>query len=86
MSEPRLTVRVNGAMIYLRVRVSRAGETFDFSFNAGSMWAANLLARAIESELGEHQQESRAEEYAAGWRDAKSKKRAKRTWFSAVLP
>jgi hypothetical protein len=76
-----LNVRADGDKVLVRVGEPISGETYHFSFNAGSSWAARLLSFAIDKALGEVIREARAKAYADGWRDAKAK-RAKQVHFS----
>lgn len=45
-------------------------------------WFAELLTRQCAEKLGDVMRQIREEEYNAGWKDAKSKKKPKRNWFS----
>lgn len=61
-------------------------RNFQLSFEAGSEWAAGLLANAMRTQFCDAVKQARTEEYEAGWTDAKShKKNAKKDWFTLRL-
>jgi hypothetical protein len=47
---------------------------FCLSWNAGSEWAASLLAHTLRRALGEKLANIRSEAYQQGWKDAKAKR------------
>ena len=61
------------------------GLVFSLRFEAGTEWAASLLADHFISAFKKHIEAVRRLEYEAGWRDAKTKKRPKRAWFWSTL-
>lgn len=60
----------------------RNGHTMYLYWECGQEWYAELLAKRCRDVLGDTLKAIREEEYNAGWRDAKSKKKPKRNWFS----
>lgn len=83
MAEPVLSVSRSGETVALEV-VLPFVQTFAFRFHAGSEWSAKLLESATRARLGDLSEKVREQAYAQGWKDAKAKKSAKRTWFSAI--
>ena len=59
---------------------------FTFHWDAGSEWAAGLLASAMRTAFSDAVRAARKEEYEAGWKDAKSHKAgARRDYFTYKL-
>lgn len=58
---------------------------FPVRWNAGTAYAAYLLAEHLRSHLNNLVTDVRREEYESGWTAAKAKKHGKRTWFSSLL-
>ena len=54
-------------------------------WNCGSEWYAQLLVEKINAEFHGLIERIRKAEYDAGWKDAKSHKQTKRTWFRCTL-
>jgi len=46
---------------------------------------AELLTTRLQRKLADRIEAIRQEEYNKGWKDAKSKKKAKQTWFTSVF-
>ena len=61
------------------------GLWFPLTFEAGTEWAAELLLDFINHGIEKRIENVRRLEYEAGWKDAKAKKRPKRTWFLSTL-
>lgn len=59
--------------------------TFPFRWSAGSAWAASMLAWHMIHRFNEAVERTRRAAYNDGWKDAKSKQRPKKTWFSSRL-
>jgi hypothetical protein len=82
---PRLTIAREGTRVVLRVRLDVVNETFEWSYDARTEWAATLLRNALSDALSKRMSQAREEAYEDGWKHAKAKK-AKETWFSMRLP
>lgn len=80
----KLTVTASGSFVFITVFVWQTQCSHEFAFTAGTAWAAKLLAQAINDNLKDHMRRERAKEYEDGWRDARAKKRAKRTFFTSL--
>ena len=66
---------------------SRIGVTFLMRYECGDNASAELMRRHMQDRLDEAVVGIREAEYNQGWRDAKSRKVAKSTWFwKALLP
>lgn len=75
------------ARVKVTVLCGTAGQcTFHADHQCGNKWYAGLLAKQWRQEACVEMQRIRREAYEAGWRDAKSKKRPKKDWFSGALP
>lgn len=84
--ESTLGVVHDGRTVTISIRVHRTGgESFRFTFDAGSVWAAHMLANAIREQLASVMERARSDAYELGWRD-KSAKRPKRSSFWGRLP
>ena len=70
----------DGGSVVIRIEAGDLG-TLQFCRSSGSTIEAILLQRHIEHLIGEAMQEIRRTSYNRGWRDAKSKKKAKDTFF-----
>ena len=80
------------------ITIARNGHHIQVTFNVGLATSVNawgdcdkdLYADAVTRRVAEAvcaaMCEIRQRAYNDGWRDAKSKKRAKKTWFSGELP
>jgi hypothetical protein len=84
-NDPRLIISREGTRVVLHIRVDLVNETFEWSYNAGTEWAAILLRNALVSALGSRMTQAREEAYNEGWKNAKAKK-PRQGWFSARLP
>lgn len=73
-----------GSTVRVEIKVASTGWTHYFNFDGGSEWAATLLRNALSESVWNAVKDARADAYAAGWQDAKSKQ-AKTTWFSGTL-
>lgn len=60
-------------------------EKIWFPRDCASEIEAALLEKQIDGKLNATAEEIRKVSYSTGWRDAKSKKRTKRTWFVMCL-
>jgi hypothetical protein len=67
--------------VVITIREPITGDVFDLSTDAGSSWAAKLLAHALREVTGKALSLARERAYAQGWQDAKAK-RKRETWFS----
>jgi hypothetical protein len=73
--------------VFARVHYTHGGTEryIDFSHSVGHALAADMLRDALNTQRWEAVEAVRKAEYNAGWKDAKSKKRRKREWFSGSL-
>jgi hypothetical protein len=60
-------------------------RAFFFYWDAGSEWAAGLLADAMDKAFRRQISEALEEDYNEGWSAAKSKRAKKKTWFRRYL-
>lgn len=80
-----ITITVeNRTQVTLSVTELHTGTTFPFRFDAGTEWAAALLAYELRHDLWNALVGIRREAYQAGWKDAKAHA-VKETWFTGVL-
>jgi hypothetical protein len=59
-------------------------KTYYFYWECNNEDFANLLTENIRSHMQNELQRIRREAYDHGWKDAKSKKGSKETWFSSI--
>lgn len=76
----RMHFTYSGTLVIVRVTIWIT-RTFDFTFDAGSDWAAMLLVRELDRLFAQQMQRTRETEYNAGYRDHKKRVR-KRTQFT----
>ena len=70
-------------MVNIRVKTRIEGEwIFTTQFNCKSDAYAILLAQRMSDDMQNKLESIRREYYNLGWKEAKSKKSPKRTWFS----
>lgn len=73
-------------VVVISARVEGLGERM-FTFNNG--WgrevSAALVAEKLQDTLREAIESCRRAEYERGWKDAKSKRATKRTWFRPFI-
>lgn len=75
-----LTIAAEGTAVV--VTLVFLGWSHHFRKECGSEWAAQLLARSIHDARYKNMQRAREEAYRQGWKDARSRKTAKLTWWS----
>ncbi len=83
-SEPVVSAHREGPVVVLKAYGSGAavGQWWKMSFDCNAEWAAILLTETIRNRMGDTVEAIRRDAYNAGWRDAKSHKASKRTFFS----
>lgn len=75
----------NDLAVTLKGGADTGSSTFTLRWSVGSEWASTLLMWHLRYRLHETIERTRRAAYEQGWKDAKSKKRAKQTWFSSRL-
>jgi hypothetical protein len=63
----------------------KAEPVMTLRVNLGSFIAAAAVERLLTERLEHFVETARREEYEQGWKDAKSHKSTKRTWFAALI-
>lgn len=79
-------VNRDGATIFAKFAINVPGNgdvTYTMSATLDNEFYAGFVIGAIRDQMGEDLGAIRSEQYDAGWKDAKSKKTAKQTWFSS---
>lgn len=84
MSERLIEFFPSDTLVCVHVKLPGV-DTFEFTFEADSAWAAKLLCRAINAALHDRQSSLFQEAYERGWKDAKAK-RAKLQGCYGFLP
>lgn len=72
-----------GTRVKIDVSASVMGYHFTFYHELKEDYLAELMRQDYQNHLEKRIEEIRRDEYNQGWRDAKSKKIAKRTWFKS---
>lgn len=71
--------------VILKVDVHPIGFCFNFTYNAGSEWAAKALFKILNQALMERVSGIRKDEYEQGLKDARKLKKNRKDWFSGRL-
>jgi len=71
--------------VILKVDVYPIGYVFNFTYDAGSEWAAVALHKILGETFRERVQAIRRDEYKEGLKDARKRKALRKDYFSARL-
>ncbi len=80
-----IEVQQKNDLVILRVDVHPIGFYFNFTYNAGSEWAAKALFKILNEALQERVRGIRRDEYEKGLKDARRLKKDRHDWFSGYL-
>jgi hypothetical protein len=80
-----IEVQQKNNQVILRVDVHPIGYYFNFTYDAGSEWAAKALFKILNEALMERVRGIRKDEYELGLKDARKLKKDRKDWFSGWL-
>lgn len=80
-----IDVQQKNNLVILRVDVHPIGFYFNFTYDAGSEWAAKALFKILNEALKERVSSIRKDEYQLGLKDARKLKKDRRDYFSGYL-
>lgn len=80
-----IQVQQKNNKVILRVDVYPIGYYFDFTYDAGSEWAAKALFKILNEALMERVRGIRQDEYELGLKHARKLKKDRKLYFSSWL-
>lgn len=76
----------NGSVVEVKLSISVPGHdavTYSAAWDAQEKFYAGFLVSAMQQQMMSEMERMRREAYEKGWKDAKSKKHPKESWFSS---